>query len=87
MRLIDVATMLDVETSTNEGKKVARTSKILKEFYGSDLAEKEYAILSHCWGVEKDGEQEVLLEDMKQLLKTITKRRAKVGVDRHLLHQ
>ncbi|KAI6156767.1 heterokaryon incompatibility protein-domain-containing protein [Pisolithus tinctorius] len=68
MRLIDVATMLDVETSTNEGKKVARTSKILKEFYGSDLAEKEYAILSHCWGVEKDGEQEVLLEDMKQLL-------------------
>ncbi|KAI6041046.1 hypothetical protein EDC04DRAFT_2893445 [Pisolithus marmoratus] len=68
MRLIDVVTMLDVETRFDEKKKVPRTTKVLKEFYGPDLAEKEYAILSHCWGVEKEGEQEVLFEDMKQLL-------------------
>lgn len=66
MRLIDVATMLYVETSINEGRKIARTTKILEEFYGPDLAEQEYAILSHCWGTKKEGEHEVLFEDMKQ---------------------
>ncbi|KAI6038176.1 heterokaryon incompatibility protein-domain-containing protein [Pisolithus marmoratus] len=68
MRLLDVATMLNLETSFDEEKNVPRMTKVLKEFYGSDLAEKEYAILSHCWGVEKEGEHEVLFEDMKQLL-------------------
>ncbi|KAI6041027.1 heterokaryon incompatibility protein-domain-containing protein [Pisolithus marmoratus] len=68
MRLIDVVTMLNLETSFDEEKNVPRTTKVLKEFFGPDLAEKEYAILSHCWGVEKEGEQEVLFEDMKQLL-------------------
>ncbi|KAI6039128.1 heterokaryon incompatibility protein-domain-containing protein [Pisolithus marmoratus] len=68
MRLLDVATMLNLETSLDEEKNVPRTTKVLKEFYGPNLAEKEYAILSHCWGVEKEGEEEVLFEDMKQLL-------------------
>ncbi|KAI6019188.1 heterokaryon incompatibility protein-domain-containing protein [Pisolithus marmoratus] len=68
MRLIDVVTMLNLETNFDKEKNVPRTTKVLKEFYGPDLAEKEYAILSHCWGVEKEGEQEVLFEDMKQLL-------------------
>ncbi|KAI6019202.1 heterokaryon incompatibility protein-domain-containing protein [Pisolithus marmoratus] len=68
MRLIDIVAMLNVEASTNEGKMIPRTTKVLEEFYGPDLAEKEYAILSHCWGIKKEGEQEVLFEDMKQLL-------------------
>ncbi|KAI6019185.1 heterokaryon incompatibility protein-domain-containing protein [Pisolithus marmoratus] len=68
MRLIDVVTMLDIKTSFDEGKEVPRTTKVLKEFYGPGLAKKKYAILSHCWGVEEEGEQEVLFEDMKQLL-------------------
>ncbi|KAI6041044.1 hypothetical protein EDC04DRAFT_2988074 [Pisolithus marmoratus] len=68
MRLLDVATMLNLERGFDEEKNVPRMTKVLKEFYGPDLAEKEYAILSHCWGVEKEGEQEVLFEDMKQLL-------------------
>ncbi|KAI6041069.1 hypothetical protein EDC04DRAFT_3139932 [Pisolithus marmoratus] len=68
MRLLDVATMLNLETSFDEEKNVPRTTKVLKEFYGPGLAKKEYTILSHCWGVEEEGEQEVLFEDMKQLL-------------------
>ncbi|KAI6030379.1 heterokaryon incompatibility protein-domain-containing protein [Pisolithus marmoratus] len=68
MRLIDVATMLNIKTNFDEEKEVPRTTKILKEFYGSGLTKKEYVILSHCWGVEEQGEQEVLFEDMKQLL-------------------
>ncbi|KAI6038180.1 heterokaryon incompatibility protein-domain-containing protein [Pisolithus marmoratus] len=68
MRLIDVVTMINVETSTREGMKIPCTTKILKEFYGPNLAKKEYAILSHCWGMEEEGEEEVLFEDMKQLL-------------------
>ncbi|KAI6041053.1 heterokaryon incompatibility protein-domain-containing protein, partial [Pisolithus marmoratus] len=68
MRLLDVATMLNLETSFDAEKNVPRMTKVLKEFYGPGLAKKEYAILSHCWGVEEEGEQEVLFEDMKQLL-------------------
>ncbi|KAI6038184.1 hypothetical protein EDC04DRAFT_2570327 [Pisolithus marmoratus] len=60
--------MLSVERNINKRKKVLRTTKVLKEFYRPDLLEKEYAILSHCWGVEKEGEQEVLFEDMNRLL-------------------
>ncbi|KAI6038187.1 hypothetical protein EDC04DRAFT_2698049 [Pisolithus marmoratus] len=61
MRLIDVVTMLNVETSFNEEKEVPRTTKVLKEFYGAGLAKKKYATYI-------EGEQEVLFEDMKQLL-------------------
>ncbi|KAI6041036.1 heterokaryon incompatibility protein-domain-containing protein [Pisolithus marmoratus] len=68
MQLVDVAAMLNIETNFDAEKKVPPTTKVLKEFYGSDLAKKEYAILSHCWGVEKEGKQEVLFGDMKQLL-------------------
>ncbi|KAI6041056.1 hypothetical protein EDC04DRAFT_3139927 [Pisolithus marmoratus] len=78
MRLIDVIAMLDIETRFDAKKKVPRTTKVLKEFYGPALTEKEYAILSHCWGVEKEGEQEVLFEDMKQLLTVSDKERKEI---------
>ncbi|KAI6014927.1 heterokaryon incompatibility protein-domain-containing protein [Pisolithus marmoratus] len=78
MRFIDVVTMLDIKTSFDEGKEVPRTTKVLKEFYGPGLAKKKYAILSHCWGVEEEGEQEVLFEDMKQLLITNDEERKKI---------
>lgn len=93
MRLIDVAAILDVETSIKEGKEFSASTPVLEEFYGPDLAEKKYAILSHCWGVEKQGEKEVSYKEMKKRLQedsrhlqTSTERRLKVGVDRHLLH-
>ncbi|KAI6038171.1 hypothetical protein EDC04DRAFT_3141704 [Pisolithus marmoratus] len=78
MRLIDVVAMLDIETSFDGEKEVPHTTKILKEFYGPGLAKKEYAILSHCWGVEEEGEQEVLFEDMKQLLIVSDKERKEI---------
>lgn len=53
MRLINVAAILDVETSIKEGKEFSASTPVVEEFYGPDLAEKKYAILSHCWGVEK----------------------------------
>lgn len=68
MRLIDVAAILDVETSIKEGKEFSASTPVLEEFYGPDLAEKKYAILSHCWGVEKQGEKEVSYKEMKKLL-------------------
>ncbi|KAI6041072.1 HET-domain-containing protein [Pisolithus marmoratus] len=53
-------------------------TKVLKEFYGAGLAKKKYAILSHCWGVEEEGEKEVLFEDMKQLLTMSDKERKEI---------
>ncbi|KAI5988744.1 heterokaryon incompatibility protein-domain-containing protein [Pisolithus albus] len=65
MRLLHVATVLDVETTMDEGKELARTIKMLKEFYGPALAEKKYAILSHCWGA---AEEEVSFQEMDQFM-------------------
>ncbi|KAI6041058.1 heterokaryon incompatibility protein-domain-containing protein [Pisolithus marmoratus] len=66
MRLIGVAAILGIDASIDQGKEVDTITEIFGEFYGPDLEEKEYAILSHCWGVEKQGEKEVSLREMEQ---------------------
>lgn len=59
MRLIDVAAILDIEMSIDEGKEVDTATEIFGEFYGPALTAKEYAILSHCWGMVEQGEKEM----------------------------
>lgn len=59
MRLIDVAAILDIEMSIDEGKEVDTATEVFGEFYGPALTEKEYGILSHCWGVVEQNEKEV----------------------------
>ncbi|KAI6019176.1 hypothetical protein EDC04DRAFT_430305 [Pisolithus marmoratus] len=68
MRLIRVAAILDIEASIDQGKKVDSTTEIFGEFYGPALTAKEYAILSHCWGVAEMGEKEVSFKEMSKLL-------------------
>ncbi|KAI6014621.1 hypothetical protein EDC04DRAFT_2608974 [Pisolithus marmoratus] len=68
MRLIDVAAILDIETNIDQGKEVDTTHEIFGEFYGPDLDEKEYAILSHCWGVARQGEKEVSFQEMEKFV-------------------
>lgn len=68
MRLIDVAAILDVEEGIDQGNGVNPNTEIIKWFCGPDLEDKEYAILSHCWGVAKQGEKEVSFKEMTKLL-------------------
>lgn len=78
MRLIHVTTILDFETSINQGRGIDRSTEILREFYGPALAAKEYAILSHCWGVAENGEKEVSFQEMEQLATTYNKTRNEI---------
>lgn len=66
MRLIHVTAILDLETSIYE-RSIDLSKEISGEFYGLALAEKGYAILSHCWGVAENGEKEVSFQEMEQL--------------------
>ncbi|KAI6041049.1 heterokaryon incompatibility protein-domain-containing protein [Pisolithus marmoratus] len=68
MRLINVAAVLGIESNIDPGKEVNTATEIFGEFYGADLEEKEYAILSHCWGVVKQGEKEVSFKEINKLL-------------------
>ncbi|KAI6163688.1 heterokaryon incompatibility protein-domain-containing protein [Pisolithus thermaeus] len=75
MRLIHVSTMLDFERGAEKWRSVDRSKEILRGFYGPALADKEYAILSHCWGVAERGEKEVSFQEMEQLVAVKKKRR------------
>ncbi|KAI6030368.1 heterokaryon incompatibility protein-domain-containing protein [Pisolithus marmoratus] len=68
MRLVDVAAILGIERNIDQGKEVDPTHEIFGEFYGPDLDEKEYAILSHCWGVAKQGVKEVSFQEMENFV-------------------
>ncbi|KAI6041064.1 heterokaryon incompatibility protein-domain-containing protein [Pisolithus marmoratus] len=68
MRLIRVAAILDIEANIDQGKDVDTTTEIFGEFYGPTLTAKQYAILSHCWGVVELGEKEVSFKEMIKLL-------------------
>ncbi|KAI6041060.1 heterokaryon incompatibility protein-domain-containing protein [Pisolithus marmoratus] len=68
MRLIRVAAMLDIEARIHQGKEVNTTTEIFGEFYGPALTAKQYAILSHCWGVWERDEREVSFKEMNKLL-------------------
>ncbi|KAI6043941.1 heterokaryon incompatibility protein-domain-containing protein [Pisolithus marmoratus] len=68
MRLINIATVLEIETNIDQGKEVDTSNQMCGEFYGPDLEEKKYAILSHCWGVAKEGEKEVTFQEMEQFV-------------------
>ncbi|KAI6025874.1 hypothetical protein F5J12DRAFT_810974 [Pisolithus orientalis] len=52
MRLINVAAILDVETSIKEGKEFSASTPVVEEFYGPDLAEKKL-----CYSIALLGER------------------------------
>ncbi|KAI6154135.1 hypothetical protein BKA82DRAFT_4327665 [Pisolithus tinctorius] len=54
--------------SIYEERSIDLSKEIFGEFYGLALAEKGYAILSHCWGVAENGEKEVSFQEMEQLM-------------------
>ena len=66
MRLINSRAVLAVEDSFNSRwwKQPDLKAEVLVELFGPQLAETQYAILSHCWGVSDD---EVLFKEMKKL--------------------
>ncbi|KIN93618.1 hypothetical protein M404DRAFT_35924 [Pisolithus tinctorius Marx 270] len=68
MRLIHITAILDLEMSIYEERSIDLSKEIFGEFYGLALAEKGYAILSHCWGVAENGEKEVSFQEMEQLM-------------------
>ncbi|KAI6038192.1 heterokaryon incompatibility protein-domain-containing protein, partial [Pisolithus marmoratus] len=78
MRLIDVTAILGIESNIDQGKEVDTTTEIFGEFDGADLEEKEYAILSHCWGVAKQREKEVSFKEMNKLLIMSEERRNEI---------
>ncbi|KAI6019200.1 heterokaryon incompatibility protein-domain-containing protein [Pisolithus marmoratus] len=78
MRLIDVAAILDIETNIDQGKEVDTTHKIFGEFYGPDLDEKEYAILSHCWGVARQGDKVVSFQEMEKFVAMSERKRTEI---------
>jgi len=59
MRLINVQVILDIEDG-----QIDRETEALREFDDEELAQTGYAILSHCWGKDKE---EVKFSELDQL--------------------
>lgn len=59
MRLINVQVILDIEDG-----QIDRETEALREFDDEELAQTRYAILSHCWGKDKE---EVKFNELDQL--------------------
>ncbi|KAI6015630.1 hypothetical protein EDC04DRAFT_2903729 [Pisolithus marmoratus] len=66
--------MLGVEVGYSGWRTVDPSKEVLREFYGLALRDKEYAILSHCWGVAENGEKEVSFEELAQMV-TMSRRK------------
>lgn len=61
MRLINVYAILDIEDG-----RIDREAEVLREFGDEELEQTRYAILSHCWGKDKE---EVRFSELDQLVK------------------
>lgn len=69
MRFLNVTAVLEVDISIGKGEAVNSTTAIFRQFDAPDFEEiEDYAVLSHCWGVEKEGEKEVSFKEMNKLL-------------------